>query len=196
MDTEFNKLLTRMKFPDYSSGFGRGNPDLEARTKFVPMSGIDVTSADDEKPYVGTTSLASCAGIAIYDPEHKVGGVAHVFFNEKESMTVYMHDAQGRVIPSTGRAIVVDNPRPFEPFTYLAEALIKRADEIGGEIYKFMVFNVEYGVRTPEQNEQLKEVVERTIDNLRQAGKITDVEYRPEQEFRLDTRNGAILPYY
>lgn len=172
------------------------NPDLEARTKTVPMSMVDVTSATDEKPYVGTTSLASCAGIAIYDAEHKVGGVAHAFFNEKESMAVYMHDSQGRAIPSSGREIVVDNPRPFEPFAYLAEVLIRRADEIGGERYKFIAFNVEHGCRRPEQNTQLKEVVERTIAKLKQLGKITDVEYRHEQEFRLDTRIGTILPYY
>ena len=185
-----------MEFPDYSSGFSRGNIDLEARTKFVPMSGIDVTSADDEKPYVGTTSLASCAGIAIYDSENKVGGVAHAFFNEKESMTVYMRDAQGREIPSTGRAVVVNNPRPFEPFAYLAEALVRRADELGGEKYKFMAFNVEHGCRTQAQNEQLKVVADRTIDKLKRAGKISDVEYRHEQAFRLDTRTGSILPYH
>ena len=197
MDPKFGKLYSRTEFPGYGSGFGRGrNPDLEARTKFVPISGIDVTSADDEQPYIGTTSLASCAGIAIYDAEHKVGGVAHAFFNEKESMTVYMRDAQGRKIPSSGRAVIIDNPRPFEPFAYLAEALVRRADEIGGEKYKFMAFNVQHGCRKPEQNEQLKSVVERTIDKLRQTGKITDVEYRHEQEFRLDTRTGVILPYY
>ena len=174
----------------------QNNPDLEARTKFVPMSGIDVTSADDEKPYVGTTSLASCAGIAIYDAEHKVGGVAHAFFNEKESMDVYMHDAQGREIPSSGREIIVNNPRPFEPFAWLAESLIRKADEIGGQKYTFMAFNVQYGSRTPEQNKQLKVVVDRTIDKLTRAGKISDFEYRYEREFRLDTRTGAILPYY
>src|SRR3989338_8719346 len=192
MNPKNDGLFARMEFPDYGSGFGRGrNPDLEARTKFVPMSGIDVTSADDEKPYVGTTSLASCAGIAIYDAEHRVGGVAHAFFNEIEEIVQYIHDAEGRAIPSSGRAIVVNNPRPFEPFAYLAEALVRRDDEIGGEKYKFMAFNVQHDCRKPEQNEQLKSVVERTIDKLRQAGKITDVEYRHEQEFRLDTRTGA-----
>ncbi|MDP3640298.1 MAG: hypothetical protein Q8R53_03800 [Nanoarchaeota archaeon] len=174
----------------------KNNPDLEARTKFVPMSLVEVTSATDGKPYVGTTSLASCAGIAIYDAEHKVGGVAHAFFNEKESIVVYMRDAQGRAIPSSGRAIVRDNPRPFEPFAYLAGALIRKADEIGGKKYKFMAFNVQHGCRTPAQNEQLKVVVDRTIDTLRQAGKISDFEYRHEQAFRLDTRTGVILPYF
>jgi hypothetical protein len=195
MDAKLTKLFAKMEFPDFGSDRGR-NPDLEARTKFVPMSMLDVTSATDEKPYVGTTSLASCAGIAIYDPKHQVGGVAHVFFNKKESMTLYMCDSQGKEIPSTGRKIVVDTPRPFEPFAYLAEALVRRADEIGGEKYKFMAFNVQHGCRKPEQNEQLKSVVERTIDKLRQAGKITDGEYRHEQAFRLDTRTGTILPYY
>ena len=85
--------------------------DLEARTKFIPMTnGVDVTSANDEKYYIGTTSLSSCAGIAIYDPEYKIGGVAHAFFNEKISMSVYARDLQGRGIPSSGREIIIDNP--------------------------------------------------------------------------------------
>ena len=182
--------------PDLSGDFSDytpSNPDLEARTKFVPMSGIDVTSADDERPYIGTTSLASCAGIAIYDSENKIGAVAHVFFMEKESLTVYACDASGRAIPSTERKLVVKNTSPF---TYLAKALIRKADQIGGNQYKFMAFNIERGVRTEAQNKQLMSVVNRTVDNLRQAGKILAVEYRNERDFRLDTRTGLILPYY
>lgn len=164
------------------------NPDLEAKTKFIPMEDLDVTSADDEKPYVGTTSLASCAGIAIYDFDHKVGGVAHVFFNEKETDMWYYQQ--------TGKIRYIEKPNAFLDFQWLAEALVRRADEIGGERYKFMVFNVDHGCRRPEQNRQLKEVVERTIAQLKQSGKITDAEYRHEQDFRLDTKTGAILPYH
>jgi chemotaxis receptor (MCP) glutamine deamidase CheD len=53
--------------------------------------------------------LASCAGIAIYDPKTRIGGVAHVFFNEKTSYVNYLKDHSGREIPSTGKAVVVDN---------------------------------------------------------------------------------------
>ncbi|MBT3450479.1 hypothetical protein HN652_00935 [archaeon] len=164
--------------------------------KSVYMDDFDVTSADDEKPYIGTTSLASCAGIAIYDPKNKIGGVAHVFFNDKISMSHYMRDAQGRDIPSSGRSIVVDNPRPFDPFTYLAEALVRKADSIGGEKYQFMAFNVKHGCRTQEQNIQLQSVVERTVQKLTETDKITDFEYRNETQFKLDTRTGLIIPYY
>ncbi len=156
----------------------------DKQTKYVHMNFFDVTSADDEKPYVGTTSLASCAGIAIYDPVNKIGGVAHVFFCEKETIQY-------------GESIaIIDNPRPFDPFAYLAESLVRKADSIGGDRYKFIAFNIQYGCRTQEQNIQLQSVVERTVDKLKQAGKITDFEYRHDQQFKLDTRTGLIHPYY
>lgn len=176
--------------------FSQRSPRLEEKIKFVPMSGIDVTCAQDNQPYIGTTSLASCAGIAIYDFKNKVAGVAHIFFNKKDSLVVYEFDSKGREIPSTGRAITIDNPLPFEPFRYSAQDLVRRADEIGGEKYKFTTFNVKGGCRTPTQNEQLKSVVGKTIDVLTREGKITEVEHRHEQDFMLDSRNGARLPYF
>ena len=75
------------------------------------MSGIDVTSANDEKPCIGTTSLCSCAGISIYDAERKVGGVAHVFFTEKETDTLFYQ--------LTGKIRYVNTPNPFLDFKYL-----------------------------------------------------------------------------
>jgi hypothetical protein len=107
-----------------------------------------------------------------------------------------MKDAQGRDIPSTGRAVIINNPRPFAPFKYLAEALVKRADEAGGAQYKFSIFNVQHGCRTADQNQQLLAVAEQTLSELSRGGKITSSEYRNEQAFRLDTRNGQINPYY
>lgn len=170
--------------------------EMEKKVKFVPMGGFDITSATDPKPIVGTTSLASCAGLAIYDPDSKVGGVLHAFFTEKEAIVQYMRDASGREIPSTGRSIVINNPFPFEPFYYLSLALIRRAEEIGGSRFEFHTFNIDFGSRTMDQNKQLRVVVEKTILELEQAGKIRSVSWKHDQDFKLDTRTGLITPYY
>ncbi len=169
---------------------------IDHLAKYVPMEGMDTTSATDEKPLIGTSALASCAGIAVYDPERKVGGAAHVFFNQKESLVHYMRDAQGREIPSTGREVIIDNPRSFDPFLYNAQALVHLADSRGGHQYNFIAFNIDHGCRTQAQNQQLKEVVERTIGQLREQGKLLSAEYRPETDFLLDTRNGRIFSFH
>lgn len=190
------RSLTDTAFRYPSSQEARRTPETEKHILMVPISFAEVTSAEDEKFMIGTTSLDSCAGVAIYDEEQKIGGVSHVFFNDKESLTVYDRDAQGREIPSSGRSVIVNNPRPFEPFKWLTTSLVKKADEKGGKRYKVKVFNVGHGVRTPEQNIQLKRVVEETLASLGSEGKIVDSEYRNEQSFVLDTRDGQIRPWY
>lgn len=164
--------------------------------KEVGMSFCDVTRAEDTRPRIGTTSLASCAGIAIYDPVAKVGGVAHAFFNDKESMTVYARDTSGREIPSSGRSIIVNNPAPFAPFEWLSDSLIKKADALGGQQYIYYTFNIEHGCRTPEQNQQLEAVVQSVISQLTTAGKIISTESRHETGFILDTRDGSFMPVW
>jgi hypothetical protein len=74
--------------------------------------------------------------------------------------------------------------------------LIQRANQRGGNGYKLMLFNVKHGARTAEQNEQLQRFVDQTVEELSQGGKIAATEYRNEDAFRLDTRNGNIVPYY
>lgn len=65
------------------SSFSARELERQGLLKYVSMSHCDATTARDPQPYIGTSSLASCAGVAIYDRDKQVGGVAHVFFNEK-----------------------------------------------------------------------------------------------------------------
>jgi len=118
-----------------------------------------------------------------------------VFFNDKISIAVYLKDSTGREIPSTGRSVIINNPNPFSDLKYECKALIRKADELGGQKYKFIAFNIDHGCRTREQNNRLKEVVEETIKEFISTGKISQSDYRNEREFILDTKTGAILHY-
>ncbi len=113
-------------FKDNRFDFG-ANPEKDKELLYVPMGFAEATRATDPKPKIGTASLASCAGIGLYDPDRKVGGVAHVFFNEKttHTWTDYKHDSQGRAIPSTGRMHhqTVDDPYWFRQFETMMNEL-------------------------------------------------------------------------
>ncbi len=189
--TQLRTLLDSLApFHDYTP-----NPFPKEKTIEVPMGGLEVTTAIAEKPYIGTASLASCAGIAIYDAQNKIGGVAHVFFNEKESMTIYQRDAQGREIPSSGRSIIVNNPFWYSPFSQNANQLIAMADARGGSNYQFTAFNIHHGCRTRKQNEKLVEIVDGVIATLQANRKITTASYRTETAFVVNTITGQIVPY-
>lgn len=175
------------------------NPD----TVKVPMGFELVTTSNDPKPYIGTTSLASCLGIGLTDVEHGIAGVSHVFFTEKEEIVEYMHDSRGRDIPNSGKAIIVNKLNPFMDAQYQLNHLINLAKEKGAKDVKLYFFNVEGGVRKPEQNKQLQETINKALDALKQKGdqdenkvEIEDIEYRPDQSFRIDSRTGKILPFY
>lgn len=161
-----------------------------------------VTTSDDAKPYIGTTSLASCLGIGLTDTEHKVAGVAHVFFNEKEAIVDYSHDAQGRVMPNSGKEIIINKLNPFIDTQYHLNYLINLAREKGASKIKLYFFNLEGGARTADQNSQLQETIDKTLGVLKQKREkdekeleIENVEYRSEQSFRIDSRTGQILPF-
>src|SRR5438045_9438095 len=47
---------------------------------YVGMGHGDVITATNPQRFIGTSALATCGGIGIYDAEHSVGGVAHVTF--------------------------------------------------------------------------------------------------------------------
>lgn len=153
---------------------------VDKETVFVPMGFAVAVSAEDKKPCVGTTSLASCAGIAIYDQERRVAGVAHVFFNEKTSGP---------------NGTVVDDPTWFRKFDELASWIISAGDKRGGGSYRMTLFNVQGGARTKEQNESLARHVESAVERLRRSGKVSSVDYRSDDNFRIDARTGDIRPY-
>lgn len=161
----------------------------------VPMGWAEVTSSTDKQPKVGTASLASCAGIDIYDLEAKVGGVAHVFFNEKESYISYLRDSQGREIPSTGRSITVDNPYWYHSFKYLMDDLVRKANTKGGRTFQFYGINVLNGCRTQKQNEELTKYAQDLVQGLQSKGTLTgEPKWESWPGVVLDTRTGIVSP--
>ncbi len=184
----------------FTMKFDRGLPpaqdtvDMEKQVKFIPKGCLAVTSSADPKPMVGTTSLTSCAGLAVYDPDAKVGGGLHAFFKEKEVLTDYMRDERGREIPGTEGLILINNP--FGPFSSLTRGLVDKAISVGGDRFDLYAFNIDFGIRTPNRNRQLRKIAEELLQELEQAGRIRTVSWRNERNFKLDTRTGVIVPYY
>lgn len=193
-DSLVPKSVPRFIGEDFDNGF-RMNPEKDTELLYVPMGNGLVTSADKDKPKVGTNSLASCAGICIYDPETKVGGVAHVFFNEKTSYTHYDTDSSGRQIASSGREIVHNDPYWYRRFENLLNHLIREAQKQGAKKFEFHGFNVLQGARTQDQNEQLARFAQELVARLTQEGVlIGEPDWKQWQGFTLDTRNGSITP--
>lgn len=184
---------------DFGREINPRSPEVDRELLYVPMSFAEATSATDPKPKIGTSSLASCAGIGLYDPANKVGGVAHVFFNEKmtHTWTDYMYDSQGRSIPNTGRTHhqVVDNPYWYREFEYLMNELLRKAKDKGGQAYEFHGFNVLQGARTQKQNEQLSEFAQDLVKKLQEKSVIVgNPDWKLWQGFILDTRTGLFTP--
>ncbi len=157
-------------------------PHLKDVLLYISMNDCAVVSAKDGHYYIGTSGLSSCAGIAVYDPQHHVGGVAHISFNPE--VTGFITKVSGF---------------QFSRFSDYASRLISAADKVGGDsgfthFYDFYAFNIEGGSRTKLQNNQLTEIVEDTIQRLRTEKKILNFYYRNERAFLLNTKTGDILP--
>lgn len=166
----------------------------------VPMGFELVTTSNDTKPYIGTSSLASCLGIGLTDTEHKIAGVAHVFFTEKETIVSYLHDSSGRDMPSSSSEIIVNKLNPFIDTQYRLNHLISLAREKGAKKVKLYFFNVQGGARTAEQNNQLQKTIDKALGDLKQKKdekeiEIEEIKYRSERSFRIDSRTGQILPF-
>jgi len=152
-------------------------PSLNKNLVYVPMNDLTVVSATENCYCVGTSDLTSCAGIAIYDPDTKVGGVAHISFNP---------EIEGYITPVRGFQ--------FSRFSDYADRLISTAGKNGGNKYLFYAFNIGNGCRTQSQNSLLTEIVKTTVDQWQEKEKIIGFEYRDERAFLLNTKTGDILP--
>lgn len=194
-DGKSPKPMPSLDFPQTEFSKPFRSPEEDKELVYVPMGMAEAVTATGPKPKVGTTSLASCAGIGIYDPETRVGGIAHVFFNEKTSYVHYDTDASGRQIPSSGREIVHDDPYWYRRFEHLMSALLKKAQEKGGKAFEFHGFNVLQGARTKEQNEQLARHAQEVVKRLQDEGVLVgEPDWKMWQGVTLDTRTGQFTP--
>ena len=175
----------------------REGDNIKDKTKVVNLTEMAVAAGTETRHYLGTTDLASCIGLVIYDTDQKIGGIAHVYYKEDYDLTLYMRDEQQQSQKyaryernpddsSDERNLVVDN---------VVEALINEANKIGGKQYKLIAFNVKRGDRKKEQNRQLEDAIKKTAARLGSSEKINGLEFRNERAFILDTGTGKILPY-
>ena len=152
-------------------------------TKLVIEDQTHVSNGTDFE-YLAVDSLRTCLALAVYDESQQISGVTHVRFPKDL-------DREGGFVSNE----LYEYQRNFWKAYGFANELIEQADKLGGGRYILFVFNLESEDRTPDENRQLKKVVNVIVTNLRKSRKIIDVKYRKEQAFRLSTSNGDILPY-
>lgn len=143
---------------------------INRETKFLTRGRKNVTSPGESQPCIGTASLHTCLGVAIYDREKKIGGGYHQYFDEIRS---------------------------FSPFREWTWKLIDDAREAGGRKFALSIVNVGNLIyRTPQKNRELGSVVEETVKDVMSSGVITGIVYIDSEEFRLDTRTGQVFQLY
>jgi hypothetical protein len=137
---------------------------LTRDTYIVTVNEAAGVVSHSDKPCVGTTSLSSCIGISLYDPERHVAAVTHVLL--------------GPFTPV------------LEPVDQLLSKLLDIGRMLGGSSFRAQVFNAKAGQRT--WNDQLIAHVDPLMARLVSCGEIQGFEHRHETNFILDSRNGSI----
>jgi hypothetical protein len=144
--------------------FDRFNAEKQKTTKIVGVNELAATSAGDAKPRIGTHSLSSCLGIAAYDRERRIGGVAHI--------------------------LLMLSPPFLAPVKAGIFSLISETDKLGGNVYSIYAFNARHGMRL--WNEQLCDFLEAFIKLMAATGRVSGFAYNDARNFILNTRNGRI----
>jgi hypothetical protein len=86
---------------------------------FIPTEGIEVgmncagiTDAQSERPILGTYGIASCMGIAVYNPALQTGGLAHLAQSPTDCVSLSSHSEQA--IQKLFKTIRTDQNQPLE----------------------------------------------------------------------------------
>ncbi len=143
----------------------RFQDEYAAITRMVGVNEVSAVRFSNTLPCVGTSSLSSCIGFAVYDAEAKVGAVAHVF------------------VPKSGEG--------FQQVAQMLARTVEAADLVGGSKYVLYAFNG----RQPDsgRNGPLESAIGEAADALMQSGRVMKFEHREEHNFVLDTRSGDIF---
>lgn len=139
--------------------------EFAARTKLVGVNEVHAMKSTASEHCVGTRSLSSCVGFALFDEQKKVGAAAHVMLE-------------------------ADTPAP-EPVERMISLLIDAANMVGGSAYRMFIFNAREGARG--WNGQLSAFVDNTLQRLSESGIIRGYEHSDARSFVLDTKTGHIF---
>jgi len=149
-------------------------PILESEARIVGINRLGITTPSTGKPYIGTVGLLCCVGIAIYDPDIQVAGVAHLAFGQ-------------------------GFPNPMISLCKISCDLIAVADKASGSDkegkskYNLFYFNISEGSRMPEETIALQEISLATVKGLYKIGKLRGFEFRDERDFLIDSRSGELI---
>ncbi|MFH0884577.1 MAG: hypothetical protein V1861_02610 [Candidatus Micrarchaeota archaeon] len=156
---ESRRIMEEMIFND------RFSEEFEGKTVMVGLDEATAIRASNVFPFIGTSSLTSCVGIAVYDPDAKVGAVAHI------KLTATSQD--------------------FAHVARMIAQAIETANVVGGRNYVLYSFNGRNGSR--DWNDQLAGFLEREAVTLIASGTVSRFEQREEHNFVLDARTGNIF---
>jgi len=156
---ESRKLLEEMIFNH------RFSERYAGRTNMVGVNEVAAVAFHNRQHCIGTTSLSSCAGFALFDPDSKVGAAAHVRLSQ-------------------------ENPA-LEPVKKILSMLVDAAGMVGGRKYIAYAFNVREGARS--WNAELSAFVNGLMANLMDDGVVSHFEHRDERQFVINAKTGDIF---
>ncbi len=143
-------------------------PAVKERTVFLDPGDIAVVSASEHKCLVGVTNMGQNLAVALYDPDTKI--------------------AAGANIPFVSSRLPI-----FRFFRPVANAIVEHACKYGAGRYCFYVFNLNSRERDAYHTRNLRKAAHRLQKALEKSGRVLSFEYRNDQNFVLDSRNGTIF---
>ncbi|MFH0737719.1 MAG: hypothetical protein V1827_03905 [Candidatus Micrarchaeota archaeon] len=135
------------------------------KTHLVAVNEAAAISRADRLPCVGTISLYSCLGLAVHDPQAKVGGAAHLYLDRSKA--------------------------DMEAVGPMLDLLLHLSDAKGGGVYHVYAFNCINGVRT--WSEDLTGHLNSLMFGMIESGKASGFSHRDERNFILDVRDGSLF---
>lgn len=78
----------------------------------IGMNSAGITNAQSERPILGTYGIASCMGIAVYNPALKTGGLAHLAQSPTDCVSLSTHSQQA--LQKLLKTVRTDQNQPLE----------------------------------------------------------------------------------
>ncbi len=156
---ESRRIMEEMIFND------RFNEEYAGKTVMVGVNEASAIRARNPLPYIGTSSLSSCLGIAAYDPDTGVAAAAHILL----APGIPNLEHVGRMISRT----------------------LELGAALGGTRFLVSVFNGRSG--NPERDGALAGFLDKLAASLISEGRASKFVQREEHNFVLDARTGHIF---
>src|SRR3989344_2964533 len=155
------------------------NPMERSDVLWVGMNQVAKTKYDSNIYKIGTSGLATCTGIAIYNPEEREGSVAHVWY--QSHMTIPMFDRRFNII----RHSTIENSNMYEHFRLLFNQAIDLVKGQSGTPLEVTLVNL-------MDEEKLRKVVNSSVERNKELGLIDKISYGYGSQLILDTKNGSV----